>query len=50
MSELIGLLIFGGLVGLLCAVALRGTVNIIAPEPDGEPGRTPEERYRRSAE
>ena len=50
MSELIGLLIFGGLVGLLCAAALRGTVNIIAPEPDGEPGRTPEERYRRMQE
>jgi hypothetical protein len=50
MSELIGLLILAGIAGLFAAFALRGTVNIIAPEPDGEPGRTPEERYRRSAE
>jgi hypothetical protein len=50
MSELIGLFIFAGLVGFLCAIALRGTVNAIAPEPDGEPGRTPEERYRRGQE
>jgi hypothetical protein len=50
MSELIGLLIFGGLVGLLCAAALRGTVNIIAPEPDGEHRRTPEQRFRDHAE
>jgi hypothetical protein len=50
MSELIGLMIFGGLVGFLCAAALRGTVNIIAPEPDDEPRQTPEERYRRTQE
>jgi len=50
MSELIGLFIFSGLVGFLCAAALRGTVNAIAPEPDGEPGRTPEQRYRENAE
>jgi hypothetical protein len=50
MSELIGLLIFAGLIGFLCAIALRGTVNAIAPEPDDEPGRTPEERYRRTQE
>jgi len=50
MSELIGLFILSGLVGFLCAVALRGTVNAIVPEPDGEPGRTPEERYRRTQE
>jgi hypothetical protein len=50
MSELIGLFIFAGLVGFLCAAALRGTVNMIAPEPDGEPGRTPEERFRRGQE
>lgn len=50
MSELIGLLIFGGLIGLLCAAALRGTVNIIAPEPDEEPRQTPEDRFRRTQE
>lgn len=50
MSEIIGLLIFGGLVGLLCAAALRGTVNIIAPEPDDEPRQTPEDRFRRMQE
>lgn len=50
MSELIGLLIFGGLIGFLCAAALRGTVNIIAPEPDGDPRRTPEQRYREGQE
>ena len=50
MSELIGLFIFSGLVGFLCAIALRGTINAIVPEPDGEPGRTLEERYRENAE
>jgi hypothetical protein len=50
MSELIGLLIFAGLVGFLCAAALRGTVNAIAPEPDDEPRRTPEQRFREHAE
>jgi len=50
MSELLGLFILAGLVGFLCAAALRGTVNAIAPEPDGEPRRTPEQRYRENAE
>jgi hypothetical protein len=50
MSELIGLFIFGGLVGFLCAAALRGTVNAIAPEPDDEPRQTPEQRFRRGQE
>jgi len=50
MSELIGLFIFAGLIGFLCAIALRGTVNAIAPEPDDEPRRTPEQRFREHAE
>jgi hypothetical protein len=50
MSELIGLFIFAGLVGFLCAAALRGTVNAIAPEPDSEPRRTTEQRFREHAE
>jgi hypothetical protein len=50
MSELIGLFILSGLVGFLCAAALRGTVNAIAPEPDDEPRRTPEQRYREGQE
>jgi hypothetical protein len=29
---------------------LRGTINAIAPEPDDEPRRTPEQRFREHAE
>jgi uncharacterized membrane protein YqjE len=47
MSELIGLLILAGITGLFAAFALRGAVNIIAPEPDGEHRR---QRYREHAE
>jgi hypothetical protein len=50
MSELIGLLILAGIAGLFAAFALRGTVNAIAPEPDGDPRRTTEQRYREGQE
>lgn len=50
MSELIGLFILAAIIGWLCAIALRGTVAIIAPEPDGDPRKTQEQRYRETQE